>query len=176
MEFYYQNRAREWILVFTLVGGMWLCTAKTPALSVDENVSTLEHSGKLLPLSPIISDTLPQADSIQTVYAKFNGKADNFRILFSKLFDFSSVDENSGFLYTIVSLDIDVDGSVDNIKAEGNNIAFNRSAVRTAKQVLKRGTWTPEIQNGVPVKSTYRFPLQMRVTSTNGSGTQNHRW
>jgi|GEM_PF-1432741 len=177
MRYYYKKPTRVWVLVFTLMGGIWLYAAEATKgvdtdrlVSIsDENVSTLVRSGKYLQFPSIVSDTLPQANSTQTVDAEFSGGVENFKNLFSRFFDTSSLSESSGNFATIIHIDIDADGSVDNIKAEGDNSSFNRLAVRAAKRAVKRGSWSPATENGSPIKSTFLFPVQMNLDpSSNG--------
>lgn len=91
--------------------------------------------------------------------ASFPGGINNFRAIFSKRFNTNNVKANTGVIKTVISFIIERDGTINNIKAFGNNLSFNREAINTVKKIKIR--WKPALINKQSVRQRYKMPLTM---------------
>ena len=104
-------------------------------------------------------------ETVKTVYEKvdrdasFPGGINNFRVIFSKRFNTNNVKANARVIKTVVSFIIERDGTINNIKAVGNNQSFNTEAINTIKRIEIR--WKPALSNKQPVRQRYKMPLVM---------------
>lgn len=120
-------------------------------------------TGKLPTTVPTTSVPIKDTNVIPThvdVEASFKGGLENFRKVVGENFDTSAVDQ-TGVISTTVSFVVEIDGSISNVKAKGNDADFNREAERTIKDI--RTKWTPAKLNGESVRSYFRIPVSMRI-------------
>lgn len=94
------------------------------------------------------------------VAADFKGGINAFRQKVAQGFDTESIDQ-SGMVSGIITFVVEKDGSISNIKINGQNSDFNKEAERTVKSIKQK--WTPAQLNGKPVRSSFRMPISMRI-------------
>jgi len=94
------------------------------------------------------------------VSANFKGGIDAFRQKVAQGFDTGSVDQ-SGMVSGVITFVVEKDGSISNIKINGENSDFNKEAERTVKSIKSK--WTPAQLNGKTVRSSFRMPISMRI-------------
>ena len=90
--------------------------------------------------------------------AEFPGGIISLKNKFASVFDSSKI-KAAGNVSTIVSFIIEKDGSISNIKANGNNSQFNTEAIRVIKSIKNK--WAPAKMNGKVVRSRFNLPLKM---------------
>lgn len=78
----------------------------------------------------------------------------------AELFYTEAINSDEGILATTTTFMVEVDGSITNVKAEGEHIGFNRQAEIAIYLLSHR--FKPATRNGVPARSIYRFPMKMR--------------
>lgn len=84
-----------------------------------------------------------------------NGGIQGFRKAFAENFD-SDVIYGNGRFRTSITFIVEKDGSVSNVKAEGDNPDFNTVAAITVYRIS--GKWMPGTADGEPVRTRFRFP------------------
>ena len=94
------------------------------------------------------------------VSANFKGGMDAFRQKVSQGFDTGSIDQ-AGMVSGVITFVVEKDGSISNIKINGQNSDFNKEAERTVKSIKTK--WTPAQLNGKAVRSSFRMPISMRI-------------
>jgi len=94
------------------------------------------------------------------VAADFKGGINAFRQKVAQSFDTESVDQ-SGMVSGVITFVVEKDGSISNIKINGQNSDFNKEAERTVKSIKQK--WTPAQLNGKTVRSSFRMPISMRI-------------
>lgn len=98
---------------------------------------------------------------LEQVPAEFPGGANALRQLVGTNFDTSVLNGDEGVLKTTINLNIDENGNVSNVAAEGENQKFNAEAVRAFTTANEGKVWKPATENGQAVKSVYKVPLTM---------------
>jgi len=104
-------------------------------------------------------DKVRKPDEVD-VAANFKGGIDAFRQKVAQGFDTGSVDQ-SGMVSGVITFVVEKDGSISNIKINGENSDFNKEAERTVKSIKSK--WTPAQLNGKTVRSSFRMPISMRI-------------
>jgi len=104
-------------------------------------------------------DKVRKPDEVD-VAANFKGGIDAFRQKVAQGFDTESVDQ-SGMVSGVITFVVEKDGSISNIKINGENSDFNKEAERTVKSIKSK--WTPAQLNGKTVRSSFRMPISMRI-------------
>ncbi|UQB67298.1 energy transducer TonB [Epilithonimonas zeae] len=104
-------------------------------------------------------DKVRKPDEVD-VAANFKGGIDAFRQKVAQGFDTESVDQ-SGMVSGVITFVVEKDGSISNIKINGQNSDFNKEAERTVKSIKSK--WTPAQLNGKTVRSSFRMPISMRI-------------
>ena len=103
----------------------------------------------------------PPPGKFEQVPAEFPGGANALRQLVGNNFDTSILSSEQGLLKTTINLNIDENGNVSNVAAEGENQKFNAEAVRAFTTANEGKVWKPATENGQAVKSVYKVPLTM---------------
>lgn len=104
--------------------------------------------------------------------AEFPGGMNDFRRSVGETFNHSTFENKSGFMSTAILVSIDENGKTTDVKANGDDIAFNNEAIRTVKYVTNNKTWKPATENGKPVKSVFKLPLKMQFATSYPVKTQ----
>ena len=94
------------------------------------------------------------------VEAKFNGGIDVFRNKVVGNFDTGNFEGSGDLMKTVVTFIVEKDGTISNIKANGENSQFNKEAEKTIRSI--KGKWTPAKLNGENVRSYFKFPISMQ--------------
>ena len=116
--------------------------------SDDENTNTSTNDKNVL-----------DSKSIE-VKPNFAGGVGSFRRYIAENFRTPDVEGLSGKI--IVSFVVEIDGSLSGIEVE-KDIGYGTAD--EIKRVLKKSPkWTPGMQNGIPVRCTYRLPLTIAAT------------
>lgn len=92
--------------------------------------------------------------------ATFQGGLQAFRSAVSENFDVSSMEGEEGMIQATVSFVVEIDGTLSNVNARGNNPQFNAEAEKTIKKI--RGKWQAAKINGEKVRSYYKIPISMK--------------
>lgn len=93
--------------------------------------------------------------------AEYANGQNEFRKLFAENFDTSKINIPTGTIKTLVKLDIDEQGNVKDIYAEGSNETFNYEAVSAITKIVSKNKFIPAQQDGVNVSSKFKFPITM---------------
>lgn len=94
------------------------------------------------------------------VEAKFNGGIDVFRNKVVGNFDTGNFEGSGDLMRTVVTFIVEKDGTISNIKANGDNPQFNKEAEQTIRSI--KGKWIPAKLNGENVRSYFKFPISMQ--------------
>ena len=91
--------------------------------------------------------------------ADYPGGIDALRQEVAQLFYSEGVYSENNNLKTNVAFIVEKDGSISNVKAEGDNFTFNRQAEIALYSVSEK--FTPAYNNGNPVRYRFRLPLAL---------------
>lgn len=103
----------------------------------------------------------PPPGKFEQVPAEFPGGANALRQLVGSNFDTSKLNGDEGVVKTTINLNIDENGNVYNVVAEGENQKFNAEAVRAFTTANEGKVWKPATENGQAVKTVFKVPLTM---------------
>ena len=92
------------------------------------------------------------------ILPQFPGGINEFRKLINANFDTSVFKGDEGMVKTVLYVEIDENGKMGAISADGASDIFNREAIRSVS-VVKDKVWTPATENGIPVKYVFKMPL-----------------
>ncbi|SDE95907.1 energy transducer TonB [Epilithonimonas hungarica] len=128
----------------------------TPPISIPGPPTTTTIS-----VAPVLENPdIVRSTSEVDVAADFKGGIDAFRQKVSQTFDTESID-HTGVVSGVITFVVERDGSISNIKINGQNADFNKEAERTVKSIKTK--WTPAQLNGKAVRSSFRMPISMRI-------------
>ncbi|MDQ0475938.1 M56 family metallopeptidase [Chryseobacterium sp. MDT2-18] len=85
-----------------------------------------------------------------------------FRTLIQSNFDTFIFKGEIGIQKTTIYTNIDENGKMTDIVAEGSNELFNREAERVVKLISAEHIWTPATEDGKAVKYRFKLPLTMQ--------------
>ncbi|MDY3548598.1 energy transducer TonB [Riemerella anatipestifer] len=92
--------------------------------------------------------------------AVFLGGIDSFRAKVGENFDYEVMAGEEGIVKAMVTFVVEKDGTITNVKAEGQNSMFNKEAEKAIKSV--RGKWTPAKIKGESVRSYFKIPVSIK--------------
>lgn len=122
----------------------------------------LEDLGRL---NLIKTNTASQASAVPTVItdkaADYPGGINELRKEVSNLFYLGGVYSEVKTVKAIVAFIVEIDGTITNVEAQGENFTFNRQAEIAIYSVPKR--FSPAVINGNPVRYRFRLPLTMKL-------------
>ncbi|MHA6697519.1 energy transducer TonB [Chryseobacterium sp. A301] len=95
------------------------------------------------------------------IAADFKSGIESFRSQVLQRFDSSGFTNEADVLKTTVSFVVEKDGTLSSIKASGPSAEFNKEAERTVASI--KGKWKPAKVDGNWVRSSFRFPISMRI-------------
>lgn len=104
--------------------------------------------------------------------AEFPGGANALRKSIAEGFDISFFENKTGTISTAIIISVDENGKTTDVKANGDDAAFNNEAVRTVKLATNNKTWKPATENGKPAKSVFKLPLKMQFETATSTKTQ----
>ena len=96
---------------------------------------------------------------VVTKQPEFPGGLNEFRSKFSENFDSMAIKVSDATLKTTIYFVVEPDGSVNRIKAVGDNAEFNAEAERTLSSI--KAKYQPASVNNLSVRYLLRFPLTM---------------
>ncbi|MHA3045840.1 energy transducer TonB [Riemerella anatipestifer] len=102
-------------------------------------------------------------NAIETVVdedAVFMGGINSFRAKIGENFDYEAMAGEEGLVKAMVTFVVEKDGTITNVKAEGQNNMFNKEAEKAIKSV--KGKWTPAKIKGEAVRSYFRIPVSIK--------------
>lgn len=96
-----------------------------------------------------------------TLLPQYPGGINELRNNISKSFDGSKVNVSKETYRTEINYTVLEDGNIADVKAAGNNEAFNAEAVNSFKKANENITWKPAEKDGKQVRYRMRIPLTM---------------
>lgn len=106
-------------------------------------------------------NTLQNAEFSKTIdkTADYPGGINALRKEVAQLFYGEGVYSETGSAKTNVGFIVEKDGTVSNVKAEGDNFTFNRQAEIAVYSISEK--FSPAYTNGTPVRYRFRLPLAL---------------
>ena len=124
--------------------------------------------GQVRPLTPedVPEDVKKVVDCSSLTFVvmkqpEFPGGMNEFRKKFSENFDATPLKASDVTLKTTIYFVVETDGTVNRIKAVGDNDEFNKEAERTIKSISTK--YEPAQVNNMAVRYLMRFPLSMNL-------------
>lgn len=108
------------------------------------------------PPKKVIDNTIKTKVDVE---ANFEEGIKAFRSKVVQNFDTSDFEGIGDKVTTTITFVVEKDGSISEVKSNGNNTEFNKEAEKTIKKV--KGKWIPAKIDGEPVRSYFRFPISM---------------
>lgn len=136
-----------------------------PAPKINVPTSVISGPGTVVPPKVVPTVDSGPDNSVKgidelSVTAKFEGGIDAFRNKVMNKFDVSAF-EDEGSVNTTVTFIVEKDGTISDIKTNGEDASFNAEAMRTIKAV--KGKWIPgKNKKGESVRSYFKFPISMK--------------
>lgn len=96
-----------------------------------------------------------------TQLPEYPGGINEMRNKMSKAFDGAKVNVSKETYRTEINYTVLEDGNIADVKASGNNEAFNAEAVNSFKKANENIVWKPAEKDGKPVRYSMRIPLTM---------------
>lgn len=127
------------------------------ALLKTKNLEDLQHF-KGSGLNPSNNHDLPKTIDKN---ADYPGGINALRQEVANLFYSEGVFSEIKDVKTQVAFVVEKDGSISNVKAEGENFTLNRQAEIALYSVAEK--FSPSFINGIPVRSRFRLPLSLKI-------------
>lgn len=99
------------------------------------------------------------------VPAEYPGGVNELRKKVSKNFNSAIFGETSGLVRSTITFVVDKNGSIRDLKAEGENEKFNNEVFRVTKEANENITWKPATKDGEPVAYRYNLPIAMQFAA-----------
>lgn len=99
------------------------------------------------------------------VPAEYPGGVNELRKKVSKNFNSAIFGETNGLVRSTITFVVDKNGSIRDLKAEGENEKFNNEVFRVTKEANENITWKPATKDGEPVAYRYNLPIAMQFTA-----------
>lgn len=96
-----------------------------------------------------------------TLLPQYPGGINEMRNKMSKAFDGAKVNVSKETYRTEINYTVLEDGNIADVKASGNNEAFNAEAVNSFRKANENIVWKPAEKDGKPVRYSMRIPLTM---------------
>ena len=96
-----------------------------------------------------------------TLLPQYPGGINEMRNKMAKAFDASKMNLGKETYRTEINYTVLEDGNIADVKASGNNEAFNAEAVISFKKANENIVWKPAEKDGKPVRYSMRIPLMM---------------
>ncbi|SFT55061.1 hypothetical protein SAMN05421857_1521 [Chryseobacterium formosense] len=112
-------------------------------------------------LKPAQTNNQQSAEFSKTIdkTADYPGGINALRKEIAQLFYGDGVYSESGNVKTNVGFIVEKDGTISNVKAEGDNFTFNRQAEIAVYSISEK--FSPAYINGTPVRYKFRLPLAL---------------
>ncbi|WP_417431448.1 energy transducer TonB [Halpernia sp.] len=112
-------------------------------------------------IAPVVPKQIDNSPATKVdVEAKFSKGIDGFRNGMIQNFDSSDFEGTDNVMRTTLTFIVEKDGTISDIKANGDNKDFNQEAVKSLKSI--KGKWSPAKLNGENVRSYFSFPVTMK--------------
>ncbi|WP_175621331.1 M56 family metallopeptidase [Chryseobacterium schmidteae] len=99
------------------------------------------------------------------VPAEYPGGVNELRKKVSKNFNSAIFGESNDLVRSTITFVVDKNGSIRDLKAEGENEKFNNEVLRVTKEANENITWKPATKDGEPVAYRYNLPMAMQFTA-----------
>ncbi|MNU12834.1 BlaR1 peptidase M56 [compost metagenome] len=143
---------------------------KKDTISPRKNINTKVSEVKTMSEKPdpkTIQDISTAAEGVAAdlVPAEYPGGVNELRKKVSKNFNSAIFGETSGLVRSTITFVVDKNGSIRDLKAEGENEKFNNEVFRVTKEANENITWKPATKDGEPVAYRYNLPIAMQFTA-----------
>ena len=109
--------------------------------------------------------TAVEGVAADVVPAEYPGGVNELRKKVSKNFNSAIFGETSGLVRSTITFVVDKNGSIRDLKAEGENEKFNNEVFRVTKEANENITWKPATKDGEPVAYRYNLPMAMQFAA-----------
>ena len=123
------------------------------------NIPTTGGGGEKVVIDPpkkVVDNTIKTRVDVE---ANFEDGIKAFRNKVVQNFDTSYFDGLGDKVTTTITFVVEKDGSISEVKSNGNNTEFNKEAEKTIRKI--KGKWIPAKIDGEPVRSYFKFPISM---------------
>jgi hypothetical protein len=128
-------------------------------------VKTISEKGDSKPIQDI--STAVEGVAADLVPAEYPGGVNELRKKVSKNFNSTIFGETNGLVRSTITFVVDKNGSIRDLKAEGENEKFNNEVFRVTREANENITWKPATKDGDPVAYRYNLPIAMQFTAFN---------
>lgn len=129
--------------------------------SVQDTIRPKEGKNTIVKQETSQSTTNETVKDEPTLLPQYPGGINEMRNKMSKSFDGSKVNVSKEMYRTEINYTVLEDGNIADIKASGNNEAFNTEALNSFKKANENITWKPAEKDGKQVRYRMRIPLTM---------------
>lgn len=106
--------------------------------------------------------TAVEGKAADLVPAEYPGGVNELRKKVAKNFNSAIFGETNNLVTSTITFVVDKNGSIRDLKAEGENEKFNNEVFRVTKEANENVTWKPATKDGEPVAYRYNLPLAMQ--------------
>ncbi|WP_411811737.1 M56 family metallopeptidase [Chryseobacterium scophthalmum] len=143
---------------------------KKDTISPRKNINTKVSEVKTMSEKPdtkTIQDisTAVEGVAADLVPAEYPGGVNELRKKVAKNFNSAIFGEINGLVRSTITFVVDKNGSIRDLKAEGENEKFNNEVFRVTKEANENITWKPATKDGEPVAYRYNLPIAMQFTA-----------
>ncbi|WP_083206703.1 energy transducer TonB [Chryseobacterium sp. CBo1] len=112
-------------------------------------------------LKPTLTNNQQSSEFSKTIdkTADYPGGINALRKEIAQLFYGDGVHSEAGNVKTNIGFIVEKDGTISNVKAEGDNFTFNRQAEIAVYSISEK--FSPAYINGTPVRYKFRLPLAL---------------
>lgn len=126
-------------------------------------VKTISEKGDSKTIQDI--STAVEGVAADLVPAEYPGGVNELRKKVSKNFNSAIFGESNDLVRSTITFVVDKNGSIRDLKAEGENEKFNNEVLRVTKEANENITWKPATKDGEPVAYRYNLPMAMQFTA-----------
>lgn len=109
--------------------------------------------------------TAVEGKAANVIPAEYPGGVNELRKKVSKNFNSAIFGESNDLVRSTITFVVDKNGSIRDLKAEGENEKFNNEVLRVTKEANENITWKPATKDGEPVAYRYNLPMAMQFTA-----------
>lgn len=128
--------------------------------NVDANIVNKVEEKSLQDIS-----TAVEGKAADLVPAEYPGGVNELRKIVAKNFNSAIFGETNNLVRSTITFVVDKNGSIRDLKAEGENEKFNNEVFRVTKEANENITWKPATKDGEPVAYRYNLPIGMQFTA-----------
>ena len=140
----------------------------SPRKNINAKVSEVKTMSEK-PDSKTIQDisTAVEGVAADLVPAEYPGGVNELRKKVSKNFNSAIFSDSQGLVKSTITFVVDKNGSIRDLKTEGENEKFNNEVLRVTKEANENITWKPATKDGEPVAYRYNLPMAMQFAAYN---------